>query len=68
VADPRAAEARAHHVAALEDRRSAAVHLERRDALVRELHAGGDWSYSAIATAVGCSREVVAKIVRPQTR
>lgn len=66
--DSRVDEARHHHQAAIDDRKSAAEHLAQRDDLVRALHAEGNWSYAALAAALGCSREVVAKIVKPQAR
>ena len=33
---------------------------------MRDLYATGDWSYKQLATAVGCTPELIAKIIRPQ--
>ena len=64
--DARAQAAREHHHAARHEERLAAQHREQRDALVRDLYATGDWSYKQLATAVGCTPELIAKIIRPQ--
>jgi len=43
-------------------------HIDQRDALVRDLYATGEWSYRSLALAVGCTPEVIAKIINPQRR
>ena len=35
-----------------------------RDALIRQLYATGEYSYSVIAKNVGCSVELVAKVIQ----
>jgi AraC-like DNA-binding protein len=62
--DLRAAQAREHHRLARDEERAAIAHRERRDHLVRTLYGEGGWSYASLARAVGCSRELVAKIMR----
>lgn len=66
VSDIRAQQAREHHqaVAATED--EAARHRRQRDELVRALRRDDPqrWSYAALAKAVGCSRELIAVIVK----
>lgn len=66
--DPKAQQARSHHRSAQLAERFGSQHRERRDALVRELYATGEWTYSQLAGAVGCSAELIAKIIRPQAR
>lgn len=68
--DARADEARKHHVAAGRDEDSARKHRQSRDALVRALRAEDPqrWTYPALAAAVGCSPELIAAIVKRNTR
>jgi hypothetical protein len=67
--DPRAVSARQAHRLAGADARRAADQRARRDALVRELRAEDPelWTYSRLAAQVGCSTELVGKIVRGET-
>ena len=70
VSDPRAAQARAHHLAAQAAEDDAARARASRDELVRLLR-GEDprfWTYKRLAEAVGCSPELIVKIIRPQRR
>ena len=64
--DIRAATAREENRLAAEDERSAGLHREKRDRLVRLLRAEdpGRWTYPALARAVGCSPELIAHIVK----
>jgi len=41
-------------------------HRQQRDALVRQLREADPhtWSYSALAAAVGCSKELIAAIIK----
>jgi hypothetical protein len=64
--DIRAATAREENRLAAEDERSAGLHREKRDSLVRQLRAEdpGRWTYTALAKAVECSPELIAYIVK----
>jgi hypothetical protein len=64
--DIRAATAREENRLAAEDERSAGLHREKRDSLVRQLRAEdpGRWTYTALAKAVDCSPELIAHIVK----
>ena len=64
--DTRAAMAREENRLAAEAGRSAGLHRERRDHLVRQLRAEDPdrWSYSALARAVEVSPELIAYIVK----
>jgi len=66
--EPRAAQARREHRAAAESDAAAARHRENRDTLIRQLRRDDPdtWSYSALARLLGCSSELIAKIVKPQ--
>ena len=68
--DVRAATAREENRLAAEAGRSAGLHRERRDHLVRQLRAEdpGRWSYAALAKAVGVSPELIAHIVKQPAR
>ena len=66
--DIRVALARQHAAAAEEAKAEVARHLAQRDQLVRHLYAEGTWSYSRLATALGLTPELIAKIIRPQQR
>jgi hypothetical protein len=64
--EPRAQQAREHHRRAADALALAERHRQQRDALVRQLREPdpGTWSYSALAAAVGCSKELIAAIVK----
>jgi hypothetical protein len=64
--DSRAQQAREHHRASSEGERLAKQHRDQRDELVRNLYETGEWSYTSLAAAVGCSPELIAKIINPQ--
>lgn len=66
--DPRVQAAKEHHQKAQKATRSAATHLMQRNEMVRRVYADGEWSYGTLAKAIGCTPEVIAKIVRPQAR
>jgi hypothetical protein len=38
--------------------------IAERNRIIRELHATGDYSYSKLAGQIGCSPELIAKIVQ----
>jgi hypothetical protein len=46
---------------------ASARHRERRDELIRRAYGLGTYSYSQLAKQVGCSVELVAKIVQQRT-
>ena len=64
--DARASRARELHRKAAEADEVAARHRAERDRLVHQLRAEDPerWTYTAIAAALGCSRELVALIAR----
>ena len=64
--DPRAARARELHRKAAEADAVAARHRAERDRLVRTLREEDPdrWSYGALAEAIGCSRELVALVLK----
>ncbi len=64
--DARASRARELHRQAAEADAVATRHRAERDRLVLQLRAEDPerWSYAALADALGCSRELVALIVR----
>jgi hypothetical protein len=64
--DARAARARELHRKAVEADELAARLRAERDALILRLRAEDPqrWSYGALAAALGCSRELVALVVR----
>ena len=66
VSDPRAARARELHRQAAEVDAQAARLREERNRLIHQLRAEDParWSYGAIAAALGCSRELVALVLR----
>jgi hypothetical protein len=68
--DIRAAQAREENRLAAEDERSAGLHRQKRDRLVRQLRAEdpGRWSYTALAKAVDVSPELIAHIVKQPAR
>ncbi len=64
--DVRAALARDHHQAATDAGSEADQHRAQRDQLVRQLRREDpdQWTYKALAAAVGCSPELIAFIVK----
>jgi len=64
--DIRAQQAREHHRESAGLSEQAARHRALRDQLVRQLRADDprEWTYPALARAVGCSPELVAHIIR----
>jgi len=64
--DSRAQQAREHHRESAGLSEQAARHREQRDRLVRQLRADDprEWTYPALARAVGCSPELIAHIIR----
>ena len=64
--DSLAQQAREHHRKAGEAAAAADQHRAQRDALVRRLWAErrNEWTYARLAAAVGCSPELIAKIIR----
>ena len=64
--DPLAARAAELHAKALEADAVAARYRAERDEIIDRLRADGSgrWSYTALARALGCSRELIAQIVR----
>lgn len=68
--DPRAARARELHRKAADADRVAAQFRAERDRLILQLRAEDPvrWSYSAVAAALGCSRELVALVCRRSAR
>ncbi|MBM6978327.1 MAG: hypothetical protein I3J03_01220 [Actinomyces succiniciruminis] len=66
VSDPLAARAAELHAQALEADALAARYRSERDELIDRLRASEPkrWSYTALAQALGCSRELIAQIVR----
>lgn len=68
--DARVARARELHRKALEADELAARQRAERDALIRRLRAEDPkkWSYGALAAALGCSRELIALVVRRAER
>jgi hypothetical protein len=66
VSDPRAARARELHAKAAEADRVAARYRAERDRLLHQLRDEDPkrWTYSALAVAVDCSRELIALVFR----
>lgn len=66
VSDARAARARELHERAAEADRLAARYREDRDRLLHQLRAEDPkrWTYATLAAAVGCSRELIALVLR----
>ena len=64
--DPLAARAAELHAKALKADAVAAQYRAERDELIDRLRADEPkrWSYTALAQALGCSRELIAQIVR----
>ncbi|QIK73862.1 hypothetical protein G7070_07105 [Propioniciclava coleopterorum] len=66
VSDARAARARELHRLAAETEALASRQRAERDRLIRQLRAEDPqhWSYGALASALGCSRELIALVVK----
>ncbi|MFZ2164130.1 MAG: hypothetical protein WAV45_01580, partial [Propionibacteriaceae bacterium] len=66
VSDARAARARELHRKAVEADELAARQRAERDELIRRLREEDPkrWSYGALAAAIGCSRELIALVVK----
>jgi hypothetical protein len=66
VSDIRAQQAREHHRASVAASGDATRHREQRNRLVRELRDSDpqEWTYPALARAVGCSPELIAAIIQ----
>jgi hypothetical protein len=64
--NPRVQQAREHHRRAAEALALAERHRQQRDALIRQVRETDPdaWSYSALAAAIGCSKELIAAIVK----
>lgn len=64
--DPRAARAKELHAKAAEADRAAERYRAERDRMIYQLRDEDPnrWSYGALAAALGCSRELIALIVR----
>jgi len=64
--DPAIQQAREHHRRAAEALALAERHRQQRDALIRRAREEDPdrWSYSALASAVGCSKELIAAIIK----
>ncbi|AII28181.1 hypothetical protein VC74_gp89 [Mycobacterium phage Sparky] len=68
--DARAQQAREHHRKAGDASRVAEQHRAQRDELIRSLWATerDRWTYAKLAKAVGCSPELIAKIISSGAR
>lgn len=70
--DARAMQARELHRRAADNERLAGAFRAQRDELIRRLHREDGMTYAAIASAVGCSRDLIKSIclgrVGPGTR
>lgn len=67
--DARVQQAREHHRLAADASRIAEQHRTQRDQLVRVLWQTerDSWTYAKLAKAVGCSPELIAKIINGRT-
>jgi len=57
-------QAREYHRKSRHNTNLAGRFREQRDECIRRLHGSGEYSYSDLAKGVGCSPELVAKIVQ----
>ncbi|MCV7255318.1 hypothetical protein H7J86_24445 [Mycobacterium hackensackense] len=66
--DSRAQQAREHHRKSADASRVGAQHRDQRNRLVRQLWdtERSSWTHKTLAAAVGCSPELIAKIINPQ--
>lgn len=69
VSDARAQQAREHHRALADTLSGAEQHREQRNRLIRQLRTEdpAQWTYPALAKAVGCSPELIAAIIKGRT-
>ncbi|MBE5453470.1 hypothetical protein E3G52_000334 [Mycobacteroides abscessus] len=67
--DARAQQAREHHRLSGDASRVGAQHRDQRDALVRSLWdtEREKWTYAKLAAAVGCSAQLIQKIIDGRT-
>jgi ribosome-binding protein aMBF1 (putative translation factor) len=67
--DPNIQRAREHHRRAAEALALAERHRQQRDALIRRAREDNPdrWSYSALAAAIGCSKELIAAVIKYRT-
>lgn len=67
--DARAQQAREHHRLSGDASRVAALHRDQRDAIVRNLWdtEREKWTYATLAVAVGCSPQLIQKIIDGRT-
>ena len=67
--DPNIQQAREHHRRAAEALALAERHRQQRDALIRRAREDNPdrWSYSALAAAIGCSKELIAAVIKYRT-
>jgi ribosome-binding protein aMBF1 (putative translation factor) len=67
--DPNIQQARDHHRRAAEALALAERHRQQRDALIRRAREDNPdrWSYSALAAAIGCSKELIAAVIKHRT-
>ena len=68
--DARAQQAREHHRAAARTNHEAEVHRAQRDTLVRALRAEDKryWTYERLGEAIGCSKELIALIIKSELK
>ena len=64
MSDSRVARAKELHRMAAAHAQDAEGAREKRDRLIRQVYAGGGWSYEQLGQRIGCSRELIAHIVR----
>lgn len=66
VSDVRAVRARELHEQAAEAERRASELRAERDRIIKRLRAENEkrWSYGALAKVIGCSRELIAQVVK----
>jgi hypothetical protein len=57
-------QAREAHQKSCEHSRLAEQFRHQRDKFIRELYATGDYSYRNLAKQIGCSTELVAKVIQ----
>lgn len=68
--DAKTQQAREHHRLAKDNTDIAGRHRIQRDHLIRELWTASraEWTYAKLAKAVGCSPELIAKIITRRTK
>jgi ribosome-binding protein aMBF1 (putative translation factor) len=67
--DSKIQQAREHHRRAADALALAERHRQQRDELIRRARKEDPtrWSYNALAAAIGCSKELIAAIVKGRT-